>query len=237
LHHIVENYDNLAAWTVFTQAAPPSWGYHGPGVASGHLSDNVRFDDYLTPFPEGKDTFFVFDSVSQYPSGLALMRMGFLVPHMVPQALQKDLCPARGAEGWAPWWYNDNHKARLSAGEGISQWYRKFIAQDIDPVLPLTLAFAQGGRFGVSRARIHLRPREFYANLLQQLSTSVNPIEGYWLEASWYDIFHPEKLQSKAAACHFPAEPANITMALTVPQLYDAARHIATKSGLRLQAQ
>merc|ERR1719421_935351 len=29
LHHIVDNYENLAPWTVFTQAGEPSFGYKG----------------------------------------------------------------------------------------------------------------------------------------------------------------------------------------------------------------
>merc|ERR1719463_1003814 len=29
LHHIVNNYDDLADWTVFSQAVAPTWGYHG----------------------------------------------------------------------------------------------------------------------------------------------------------------------------------------------------------------
>jgi hypothetical protein len=232
LHHIVKNYDNLAAWTVFTQAVHPTWGYHGPGEVSGHLSDGVVFDDYLEPFPNGEDSFFVFDCVSQYPSGMALMRMGFLLHDLKPDALNKSLCPARGASGWSPWWFDDAHKARLDAAPGISNWYHKYIAQDVDNGLPLTLAFAQSGRFAVSRGRIHLRPRQYYETLLQQISTSSNPIEGYWLEASWYDIFHPEKLQSMTPACAFPALPADITSAISVANLDGAVRAIAEKDGI-----
>ena len=35
LHHIVSRYDELAPWTVFTQATEPSWGYRGPGAGGG----------------------------------------------------------------------------------------------------------------------------------------------------------------------------------------------------------
>merc|ERR550537_214069 len=43
LHHIVDRYDSLADWTVFSQAIKPTWGYHGTGLRSGHLSDTATF--------------------------------------------------------------------------------------------------------------------------------------------------------------------------------------------------
>ena len=49
LHHIVSRYDDLADWTVFSQASPPSFGYKGHRSGGGHLSEGVTFADYLTP--------------------------------------------------------------------------------------------------------------------------------------------------------------------------------------------
>merc|ERR1719359_2461274 len=79
----------------------------------------------------------------------------------------------------------------------------------------MTLAFAQGGRFAVSRARVHARPRAFYAALLQELSESSSPIQGYWMEAAWYDVFHPEALQAKAPLCPLPASPDGLGLSIT----------------------
>merc|ERR1719356_1985609 len=50
LHHIIKNYDSLAPWTVFTQASAPSWGYRSGDSNSGHLTDQIAFEDYLKPF-------------------------------------------------------------------------------------------------------------------------------------------------------------------------------------------
>merc|ERR1719359_1759626 len=79
----------------------------------------------------------------------------------------------------------------------------------------MTLAFAQGGRFAVSRARVHARPRAFYAALLQELSKSTSPIQGYWMEAAWYDVFHPEALQAKAPLCPLPEFPDGLGLSIT----------------------
>ena len=56
LYHIVENYDNMADWTVFTQSEKPEWGYDG-GKMQGSLHDGVSFENYLEPFPDGQDIF------------------------------------------------------------------------------------------------------------------------------------------------------------------------------------
>merc|ERR1719456_2228285 len=43
LHHIVQNYENLADWTVFSQAGAPSVGYYGHRLGGGHLQPGVNF--------------------------------------------------------------------------------------------------------------------------------------------------------------------------------------------------
>lgn len=83
-------------------------------------------------------------------------------------------------------------------------FYHSNIALDANTGAELVLNFAQGARFALSRQRIHSRPRSFYARLLEILSKENDPVEGYWLEASWYDVFHPEAIQSKKPACALP---------------------------------
>merc|ERR550534_2641915 len=58
------------------------------------------------------------------------------------------------------------------------------------------LGFAQGARFAVSRGRIRRRPLRYYQALLAHVSRGVNPKEGGYMEAMWYDVFHPERLQA-----------------------------------------
>jgi hypothetical protein len=47
LTHIVQEYDNLADWTVFSQAGAPSFGYRGHRDGGGHLASGYKFEDYL----------------------------------------------------------------------------------------------------------------------------------------------------------------------------------------------
>merc|ERR1719323_597887 len=106
------------------------------------------------------------------------------------------------------------------------EFYHRFIAGDDYTDEPLTLAFAQGARFAVSRERIHSRPREYYAALLEQLSHSAMPMEGYWMEAAWYDVFHPEALQSKRPPCDLPRLPP-LQGALSISAMQAEALHRA----------
>ena len=71
------------------------------------------------------------------------------------------------------------------------EFYNTFIAPDSD-YLGFTLNYANGARFAVSRDRIHN-----YKNLKKELSKNIHPIEGYYMETMWYDVFHPESLQAE----------------------------------------
>jgi len=206
LHHIVHNYDTLAPWTVFSQAVRPSWGFFSGDSQSGHLSDNVDFWDYLQPYPNRKDSYFVFSAASHFPSGLQASRAGMLFKAL--RSRSKSSCPKEGADGWGEWWFDANHPHVSGRKPSMLEFYHRFVALDEkNTEQPITLAFPQGARFAASRDRIQARPRSYYVMLLQQLSHSNDPIEGYWMEAAWYDIFHPEALQSKAPACSLPALP------------------------------
>jgi len=207
LHHIVHNYDTLAPWTVFSQAVRPSWGFRGGVSSSGHLSDNVEFWDYLQPFPGRKDSYFVFSAASHFPSGVQTSRAGILFKTL--RSRSKDSCPRDGADAWGPWWFEPSHPHVRGRKPSMLEFYHRYIALDEknNADQPFTLAFPQGARFAASRARIQARPRSYYETLLQQLSRSIDPIEGYWMEAAWYDVFHPEALQSKAPACSLPVLP------------------------------
>lgn len=47
LKHIVERYDDLADWSIFTQAGEPSFGYRGHRDGGGHLVAGHSFAQYL----------------------------------------------------------------------------------------------------------------------------------------------------------------------------------------------
>jgi len=208
LHHIAHNYDKLADWTVFSQAVAPSWGYLIGGSASGHLNDKVSFEDYLQPFPEGRDTKFVMTASSQFPSGAQSTRLG-IVKQGLPQE-GGDFCPKQGADGWTDWWFTPDHP-HLRSGDML-HFYHKYISLDENEGQPLTLSFSQGARFAASRARIQVRPRSYYARLLAVVSKHVSPQEGYWMEAAWYDVLHPESMQHQTEVCSLPKVGDHMTL-------------------------
>eukprot|EP00446_Apocalathium_sp_SHHI-4_P086035 CAMPEP_0177469978 /NCGR_PEP_ID=MMETSP0369-20130122/19946_1 /TAXON_ID=447022 ORGANISM="Scrippsiella hangoei-like, Strain SHHI-4" /NCGR_SAMPLE_ID=MMETSP0369 /ASSEMBLY_ACC=CAM_ASM_000364 /LENGTH=500 /DNA_ID=CAMNT_0018944387 /DNA_START=88 /DNA_END=1590 /DNA_ORIENTATION=+ len=223
LHHIAHNYDKLADWTVFSQAVAPSWGYLIGGSANGHLSDKVSFEDYLQPFPEGRDSKFVMSASSQFPSGAQSTRLG-----MVKQGLLQesgDFCPKQGADGWTDWWFTPDHP-HLRSGDML-EFYHKYISLDKNEGKPMTMSFSQGARFAASRARIQARPRAYYARLLAALSKQMSPQEGYWMEASWYDVLHPESMQYKTDLCALPQVRDIMTLG---PYAFDSIRQQLIKS-------
>merc|ERR1719382_1232101 len=82
LHHIIKNYDRLAPWTVFTQGSAPSWGYRSGDSTSGHLTDQIAFEDYLKPFRGGQDSFFAISAATHLPRGIQSTRIGILTDRL-----------------------------------------------------------------------------------------------------------------------------------------------------------
>jgi len=206
LHHIVNNYDNLAPWTVFMQGAAPRWGHKKTNPENGHLTDNITFSDYVQAFYDGKESFFPISAATHLPEGLQTTRMGMLSKSA---PLSNTECPANGADGWSAWWSDANH-LHHKKGKDMLSFYQRYVqgtpALRADVMKPITLGFVQGARFAVSRERIQSRPRSFYVDLLALLSESKDPLEGYFLETMWYDVFNA-KSQRDVAVCQYPALP------------------------------
>ena len=178
LHHIVGNYDHLANWTVFTQAQAPAWGYYSGDSKSGHLTDRIRFEDYLVPNRDGADSFFAVSAAAHLPRGIQSTRLGILTDRL--KVVSNGLCPADGAEGWSAWWFDSAHPHHR-AGQKMLEFYHRQVRQDPAAELsPVTLGFVQGARFAVSRDRIHTRPRAYYADLRRAVSKERDPLAGYF---------------------------------------------------------
>lgn len=207
LSHIVRNYDDLAAWTVFSQAAAPGWGHEFGNHNCGHLSDGVQFEDYLKPNQNGKDSFFVMTAASSFPDGAQSTRLGIMQQNLKTEG-KPSICPAAEADGWAPWWWHADHPHIQGRKPEFLDFYGKYISEEQE-VKPFVALFSAGGRFAVSRERIRARPRSYYVRLLEAIPPSTDPVEGFWIEAAWYDIFHPEAMQSRVPICQLPSRPAS----------------------------
>jgi len=66
-------------------------------------------------------------------------------------------------------------------------WFKKYI----NPEYPDELIVYLNAIFAVSKEKIHTRPKEFYEDLLTQVSNENAPIEAHFLERSWYYVFNP----------------------------------------------
>ena len=67
-----------------------------------------------------------------------------------------------------------------------------------------------------------MRPLSYYKNLKNELSKSTHPIEGYYMETMWYDVFHPESLQAEyGPVCDVPVLPVH--KALSHPKMMEGA--------------
>ena len=213
LYHIVENYHHLADWNVFSQSAKPDFGFMPTNGASGHLASGVHWEDYLTPVDsrgELKDWYMVQTVATAFPHVAHSDRLDMMFE--MPFA-NGNICPREGPVGWSHWWYDNDHPLvymydeqpnsidpiafynTLVVGDAVNTTYTEF-----------TLNYANGARFAVSRDRIQKRPLNYYKALLEALSNSVHPIEGYYMETMWYDIFHPESLQADLGSfCEIPS--------------------------------
>jgi len=207
LHHIVVNYDKLAAWTVFSQAGEPTEGYRGHAQGGGHMLTGATFNDYLL-HPQRSNTadpgaYFLITSKVHLPTMQHSMRTTYKTAegqHMAEVRELPPMCPAHevfesSSDSWGPY--------------GKIPWVRKFVAEKCgldegslgDAVmsfwdnfvqLPRPQAdiahFAQGARFAASRARIHQRPKAYYEKLLALVSSEVDPCMNYLFEWVWYYI-------------------------------------------------
>eukprot|EP00469_Lotharella_globosa_P010073 CAMPEP_0167778350 /NCGR_PEP_ID=MMETSP0111_2-20121227/4204_1 /TAXON_ID=91324 /ORGANISM="Lotharella globosa, Strain CCCM811" /LENGTH=337 /DNA_ID=CAMNT_0007668643 /DNA_START=14 /DNA_END=1027 /DNA_ORIENTATION=- len=209
LYHIVKNYDQLSDWTVFSQAASPGWGFTAQDHESGHMCSGVTWNDYIERKP-GMDWYEVQTVATKYPEIWHSDRFDMMFQN---RSSKGEICPQDSERGWGGWWTEKDHPTisfRESQPDALGpvEFYNEHVAAGNKTFKSFTLNYANGGRFAVARERILLRPRKYYENLLVQLSKSISPIEGYYMEAMWYDVFHPDRLQAEhGPVCRMPRFP------------------------------
>ena len=209
LHHLVEHYDDLADWTVFSQAGAPSFGYNGHRAGGGHLVAGHSFAEYLTPMPNG--THFVYSAavqIAQHDSPYDMnhiLRADYVINN-VNLAGASDECPTSAA-GWTQWWdvgWLKSYvyaKAKAQQGESALDFYIKYIEPSHPKSESVTLVFPQGGRFAISREVIRRRPKSDYEALLVLLSKDIDPYAGYYMEWMWPALF----VGAQVLPCQLPA--------------------------------
>jgi hypothetical protein len=201
LHHIVQNYDTLSKWTVFTQAGVPTAGYKGHRLGGGHAEPGVAFDAYV--FPEGAGglsrddgSLFIVTGAVHMSNLNHSLRLSYLHAMHSPALHRQTKCPKMELmDGWQKWWQLGWFKGYIGEKCGVPasavpELFQKYFDEDIQLPRPPhdILFFSQGARFAVSRDRIRQRPRSFYQSLLQKLSGNVDPCHNYFNEWLWYYI-------------------------------------------------
>lgn len=67
--------------------------------------------------------------------------------------------------------------------------FKEWFLENIYPRYPRKLLIYKNAIFAVSKHKILLRPLSYYQNLITSLDYHINPIEGHFMERSWYYIF------------------------------------------------
>jgi hypothetical protein len=193
LRHIVDNYDNLAKWTVFSQAEAPTEGYMGKSHG-GHMLTGLSFDEYLEPSAEDPHTKFLMTSKVHLPTVAHSLRSSFKVAE--GQAFPKahpSTCPASDSDAWGSYVDVPVIRSFLSEKCGVDEAVlgeSLLFFWDTYVQLPRphgnVVHYVQGARLGVSRERSHQRSKEFYQQLLEQVSHDEDPCFNYLYEWAWY---------------------------------------------------
>lgn len=184
LHHIVHNYDDLAGWTIFSQAGEPSFGY------AGHLPRGVTFQDYLK---QQVSTFWINTAAvtktgewefcqAFRPSFTERARAAPADPDDRMRCPKTDFGSCKSMGG-----FNDFLRNKCTTqGLELEDYWTAYLGEASNLT---TLYFPQGARFAVSRDKIWQRPVLFYRRLMELLAQDVDPCAGYLLEWTWPVVF------------------------------------------------
>jgi len=196
LTHIVNNYDKLADWTVFSQAGAPGVGYNGHRLGGGHMQPGVEFQDYMLP-DKARDSFFVFTGAMHLPSLFHAIRSSYLFPPTAPedQLETRAQCPSSqtASDRWErldlPKWFRNMMSLKCGFQHGelqahLQQYWQDHIKSDLPE--DGMIFFSQGARFAASRDRIRQRSKEEYQDLLSLVSGTKDPCANYMNEWLWY---------------------------------------------------
>mmetsp|Transcript_24540 Transcript_24540/g.54628 ORF Transcript_24540/g.54628 Transcript_24540/m.54628 type:complete len:376 (-) Transcript_24540:217-1344(-) len=197
--HIVNNYDNLAEWTVFSQAQEPTAGYRSNNDSYGHMLPGLDMADYLLMpmlhgFPSG-GSYFVNTGAINMTNLDHYMRSSYLnLARSSQLRVEEAHCPQeKWGDSWIPHPLGGvqemlNRKCGVDSAEELSQALRAYWDSHVQlPVPPEgMLFFAQGARFAVSRSRIRERPKQHYEKLLALLSLEISPCAGFFNEWLWH---------------------------------------------------
>mmetsp|Transcript_2007 Transcript_2007/g.4097 ORF Transcript_2007/g.4097 Transcript_2007/m.4097 type:complete len:530 (-) Transcript_2007:103-1692(-) len=256
LKHIVDNYDKLAEWTVFTQGHAPAAGYNELSdegtTRGGHMLKHATFDDYVLAGERGEPLYMPITSAVQigdHTNYRHAVRSMFGDTSIVPESRSAwgvSVCPESSpvdgssnpaevdADRFMPWFDmevapKDETKFTFTRlYEALErETFRLSALDERNPVSglearPLTaqeyfttvlghavpksgiLLFGQGARFGVSADSLRSKPKAYYLRLLNEVSGSNDPYQGYYNEWMWPWIVADSATVKDQLPCELP---------------------------------
>lgn len=160
LHHIIENYDRLCDITVFTQAKINDHGYD---------HDIHGFDTLIMQCQQHGHS-------KNY--GKINVNTVNEQKHFAPDF---NMLPEIAS--------SLHHNYMVDAGEvtkiPFSEWFKINTGYEYRDEVCIYVA----GIFAMSKEQILTRPKDYYVSLYHQLSNHNAPIEGHFMERSWYYVF------------------------------------------------
>ena len=169
LHHIVEHYDDLADWTLFTTDCPHD------SVPAG-----FKMADGLIPQPHAVCPWVC--RVRDWDAATGRIRWETFANR-----------PDKNGTNWAERFASGKiTPARLS----FVDWAKKYVGCDVNRDWP---GYHPGAVFAAPKKAITYLPREFYARLRDQLSHSVEPEEGHYMERLWLTVLAGKAKYEEAA--------------------------------------
>tara|TARA_X000000950_G_C13915316_1_gene660718 strand:- start:1817 stop:2497 length:681 start_codon:yes stop_codon:yes gene_type:complete len=164
LHYIINNYNNLPDIVIFTQ-----------GNISDHISHNHQ----------------------NQPSTYLLSLLQECLNSKLGKSIPKAQYYGNNRGPWRPDFNENDRRSRFLLNNGncpyknkiyisFRKWFKKYIKRDY----PDDAKIYKNGLFAVNKQLILKNPCSYYKKLLSNVNHDVNPVEGHFMERSWFYIFY-----------------------------------------------
>jgi hypothetical protein len=163
LHHIIENYDRLCDITVFTQAKINDHGYEH----DIRVFDNLIAQCQLHGHSKNYGT-----------TNVAVNAINHTQSHFAPDF---NMLPEISSSLHYTYMVDATEVTKIP----FSEWFRNNTGYEYKDDVCIYVA----GIFVMSKQQILTRPKEYYVSLHNQLCNHNAPIEGHFMERSWYYVF------------------------------------------------
>jgi hypothetical protein len=204
--HLIEHHDQLADKVVFAQAGQPSYGILD-GRDGGHLMPGSDFFyDYLSPLTPPRIVF-TMAYANLASREVFIRRNGYPFNEPYNPETTETAAPAACAGDWLTisngtkrfWDVLHPRKPGIDLPNQLAYW-RAHLQPQLGPMTDAFMPFANGAVASASGAQLAARPKAFYEQLRQTVSTGDTPDAIFFLELAWaYVVGHADAAHACAA--------------------------------------